>query len=902
MMNKRRLSVLLCIMAVAATTHAQKTKPVTRKDTTRKVIRLAPGLNFNDDRFKRGYIESPLENLAGRLPGVSVTSGTGDRMAALTGVRVRGTTSITGGNDPLVLIDGVPSDLETLSTVYPGDIDQFEVLKDAAETAQYGSRGASGVIVVTTKKGKSGRFHISYDGNAGVQTVSKRLEMLSASEYLATAQRLGKPYIDGGANENYLRYLERTGFLHSHHVALNGGTESSNYRASVAYREREMVVKNNSSNNFVAKIDLSQRALNEQLRIDFGLFTSTQQRADLYDGQRVFYGAAAQNPTYPLQEKVGGGWYTNPTASQIAAPQAMFRASNDLENQHLNAHVQLKLKLDDAFSLSALGTYTNSTNQELQYYPTWIWAQGQALRRQRNYKDWLANFSLDFDRFWGAHRLTARALGEWQHSRQTEFGTLVKGFTNNSTGYHNLAAGALRPYGGTYSDRQDATLLSGLFSARYSIFNRYALSVSVRADGSSLVGENHTWGLFPSISGEWDVKHEAFLRGVDAVNRLKFRIGYGESGNLAGISAYNAVRRMVPTNVVPVNGAPVVTMSEARNYNPDLRWETRATFNVGAEAALWDSRLILTAEYYHAVTRDMLYEYEVPVPPFVYNKLLANNGTLSNDGWELGLGASLLRTRDWGLDVNANLTVQRSRLRSLGGACLGMQLTAPRITPIGGMELGAGFHGGNNNVLYQIVGQPLGVFYLPKSTGLELQPDGSRRYEIEDLDHNGRINVEDGGDRYVAGQATPKVMLGSNIAVRYKNWDLTMQINGAFGHKIFNATALAYMNMTSFPDYNVMRGAPQQNIKDQNVTDYWLEKGDYVNVDYITLGWNVPLRSRVIRGLRLSCSVNNPWTFTAYSGLTPMINSHVVNATIGMDDKRSYPVYRTFSMGVNVQF
>ena len=143
------------------------------------------------------------------------------------------------------------------------------------------------------------------------------------------------------------------------------------------------------------------------------------------------------------------------------------------------------------------------------------------------------------------------------------------------------------------------------------------------------------------------------------------------------------------------------------------------------------------------------------------------------------------------------------------------------------------------------------MFYLPKSTGLELQPDGSRRYEIEDLDHNGRINVEDGGDRYVAGQATPKVMLGSNIAVRYKNWDLTMQINGAFGHKIFNATALAYMNMTSFPDYNVMRGAPQQNIKDQNVTDYWLEKGDYVNVDYITLGWNVPLRSRVIQGLSL---------------------------------------------------
>lgn len=901
-MKKLKIPVLLCLFVAAVAAHGQKTRQTVRQDSAQALLRLDTGLHFNPERLKRGYVENPLENLSGRLPGVSVTSGAGDRMAALTGVRVRGTTSITGGNDPLVLIDGVPSDLETLSTVYPGDIEQFEVLKNAAETAQYGSRGASGVIVVTTKKGKSGQFRISYDGNVGLQLVSKRLEMLSAEEYKTTARQLNVPFVDGGANEDYLRYIERTGLLHSHHIALNGGTATSNYRASVAYREREMVVKNNSSNNFVAKIDLTQLALQDKLRIDFGLFTSAQQRSELFDEQKVFYGAAAQNPTYPLSEKKGGGWYTNPTASQIAAPQAMLKADNDVENQHLNAHVQLKYKLSDDLNISALGTYTNSTNQELQFYPTWIWAQGQAVRNQHHRKEWLANLALDFDRFWGAHRLTARALGEWQHSRQTEFGTLVKGFTNNGLGYHNLAAGSLRPYGGTRSDQQKSTLASALLSARYGLFNRYALSVSVRADGSSLVGENHTWGLFPSVSGEWDVKNEAFMRHIEAVNRLKFRIGYGESGNLGGISAYNALRRLVPVNVVPVNGAPVVTMNEARNYNPDLRWETRGTFNVGAEAALWDNRLVLTAEYYHAVTRDMLYEYEVPVPPFVYDKLLANNGSLVNDGWELGLGASLVRTRDWELDLNANLTVQRSRLRSLGGDYLGMQLTAPRITPLGGLGLGAGFHGGNNNVVYQIVGQPLGVFYLPKNTGLQQQADGSRRYGIADLDGNGHVNVEDGGDRYVAGQATPKVMLGSNIALRYKNFDFAVQINGAFGHKIFNATALAYMNMTSFPDYNVMREAPALHIKDQNITDYWLEKGDYVNVDYITLGWNVPLRSRAVRGLRLSCSVNNPFTFTAYSGLTPMINSHAVNASIGLDDKRSYPVYRTFSMGVNLQF
>ena len=235
-MKKLKIPVLLCLFVAAVAAHGQKTKQTARQDSAQALLRLDTGLHFNPERLKRGYVENPLENLSGRLPGVSVTSGVGDRMAALTGVRVRGTTSITGGNDPLVLIDGVPSDLETLSTVYPGDIEQFEVLKNAAETAQYGSRGASGVIVVTTKKGKSGQFRISYDGNVGLQLVSKRLEMLSAEEYKATARQLNVPFIDGGANEDYLRYLERTGLLHSHHIALNGGTATSNYRASVAYR------------------------------------------------------------------------------------------------------------------------------------------------------------------------------------------------------------------------------------------------------------------------------------------------------------------------------------------------------------------------------------------------------------------------------------------------------------------------------------------------------------------------------------------------------------------------------------------------------------------------------------------------------------------------------------------
>ena len=216
---------------------------------------------------------------------------------------------------------------------------------------------------------------------------------------------------------------------------------------------------------------------------------------------------------------------------------------------------------------------------------------------------------------------------------------------------------------------------------------------------------------------------------------------------------------------------------------------------------------------------------------------------------------------------------------------------------------GAGLHGGDSNILYQIVGQSLGVFYLPHCTGIVDDGKGHKKYQVADLNNDGKIDLSDNSaDRYIAGQATPKMTLGSNISFRYKNYDITLQMNGAFGHKIFNATALSYMNMSSFPDYNVFKKAPSTNIVDQKVTDYWLESGDYLNIDYVTLGWNVPVKCKYISNLRLSCSINNLVTFTHYDGLTPMINSYIVNSTLGIDDKRSYPVYRTFSFGVNIQF
>ena len=327
-----------------------------------------------------------------------------------------------------------------------------------------------------------------------------------------------------------------------------------------------------------------------------------------------------------------------------------------------------------------------------------------------------------------------------------------------------------------------------------------------------------------------------------------------------------------------------------------MKWEVKRTFNAGIDAGFFDNRFILAVDYYNSKTDDMLYLYDVSVPPFAYNKMLANLGSMRN------IGVTPLRTKDMELNINVNVTFQRNKLLSLSGYYKGEYMSAPEYTSISDLN-GAGFHGGYNHIVYQMVGQPLGVFYLPKCTGLVSDGNGGYKYEIEDLNGNG-VSLEDGEDRYIAGQAMPKTLLGSNISFRYKQFDLSVQINGAFGHKIYNGTSLTYMNMDIFPDYNVLREAPSLNIQDQTATDYWLEKGDYINFDYLTLGWNVPLGNlrKYVRNVRLSVSVNNLATITGYSGLTPMINSSIVNNTLGIDDKRSYPVVRSYTMGLSFNF
>lgn len=891
-------------LVVAISVLATKAAPV---DSTAMVGYAKTGTSagsvetVTSDNMNREQVSTALEAINGRVAGLTITR-SDNGVAAMNAVRVRGTTSLTGGNDPLIIIDGVMGDLTTLSSIYPADIESFTILKDASETAQYGSRGASGVIEVVTKKGQSGKTTISYNGSYGFRKVYKNLDMLDAAGYVSEVKKRGLMLIDKGFNTNWQKAIEQTAWLQDHHIAFGGGGKDNGYRVSLGYVDHNGVILHEKSRNFISNMSMYQNMWDGLLKIDVGMFGNLQKnKTAIYDVQKTFYSAAAFNPTFEAAKNTSGGYDGFSYSNQINHPLALMDSRTQDNTTHISTHAKLSFRLAEGLELSIFGAYSHTEVERQQFLPTTIWAHGQAYRSTAKTEQLLGNIVLNYDKTLGKHHINALALAEAERDTYSGFYTTTTNFNNNDIGFDNIQAGALTLWEGTGSYREKPSLSAFMGRVNYDYDNRYSITLTARTDGSSKFGDNNKWGFFPSVSASWNIGNEPFMRDLVWLDNLKLRTGYGLAGNQGGIDAYSTMRYAQPAGIAPVGNEALVALATLRNVNPDLKWEVKRTFNIGADAAFLGNRIFASIDFYTSKTSDMLYNYGVPVPPFAYSSLLANIGQMRNSGVEISLGVTPFKTRDMELNINMNMALQRNKLLSLSGKYQGYELHADDYVVISSLN-GAGFHGGDNNIVYQIVGQPLGTFYLPHCTGLSANDDGSYTYEIEDIDGNGIIDLENGADRKICGQATPKTLLGTNISFRYKNFDIVLQTNGAFGHKIYNGTSLTYMNMNSLPGYNVLSEAPSHNIMDQTATDYWLENGSYLNFDYLTLGWNVPVKSKIISRLRLSFTVNNLATITSYSGLTPIININNVNSTLGVDDKRNYPVSRNYTLGVNISF
>ena len=884
--------------ALSLLVQAQHITPV---DTT---ARLASPDVVTADQMSQQQVTNPLEAINGRVAGVTIQK-SNNGAAAMNAVRVRGTTSITGGNDPLIIIDGVFGDLSTLSSIYPSDIESFTVLKDASETAQYGSRGASGVIEVTTKKGAANRTTVTYNASMGISHVTKNLNMLDAGGYVSAVRSLGLTPIDKGCHTNWQEAIEQTAFMQDHHVAFMGGGERSGYRVSLGYMNHTGVILHDKMNNLTSNMNMHQRMFGDLLTIEVGMFGNVQKdETAVYDVQKTFYSAQAFNPTFGIERNADGGWDGFTDANQINHPLALMDSRTRGKTTHLSTHAKLSFRLSEEWALALFGAYSHNEVENAQFLPTSIWSGGQGFRSSAKTESLLGIATMTWNKFWGSHHFNVMGLAEVERDTHTGFFSTTTGFSTNAIGIDAIQSGAVTLWDGTGSYRNAPSLASFMAKASYDYADCYSLTATIRADGTSKFGSGNKWGCFPSLSASWNIGNEAFMRDVDWLDDLKWNISYGLAGNLGGVDSYMTQNLLTPAGIAPVGQGHAVTFDELRNANPDLKWEVKRTFNTGLIAVFLGSRIIASLDFYTSKTTDMLYLYNVGVPPFSYNKLLDNLGAMRNSGVELALGFTPLTNRDMELNINANVAYQYNKLLSLSGYYNDYWLEAPGEVDMVNLN-GAGFHGGNNHIVYQIVGQPLGVFYLPHCTGLKSDGADGYTYEIADLDGSGDISIANGKDRRICGQAMPKVLLGSNINFRYRQWDVALQVNGAFGHKIYNGTALTYMNMNSLPGYNILADAPQRNIKDQTATDYWLEHGDYVHFDYLTLGWNVPLgqkAQRTISNLRLALTVNDLGTITGYSGLTPMINSSSAGGTLGVDDKNVYPVTRSYYLGVTITF
>ena len=895
--NLRRVAAV-ALIAAALSASAQMLTPV---DSTARV--MSPTVVTAEDMSQQ-QVTNPLEAINGRVAGVTIHK-SNNGAAAMNAVRVRGTTSVTGGNDPLIIIDGVFGDLSTLSSIYPSDIESFTVLKDASETAQYGSRGASGVIEVVTKKGAVDRATVTYNTSVGFTHVSKNLKMLDAAGYSSAVKAQGSMLIDKGYATNWQKAIQQTAFMQDHHVAFMGGGDRSGYRVSLGYMDHDGVILHDKMRNLTSNLNMHQRMFGDLLTIEVGMFGNVQRgQTAVYDVQKTFYSAQAWNPTFGTERNSSGGWDGFTYANQINHPLALMDSRTQDKTTHLSTHAKLIFKLTQNWTVSLFGAYSHNEVETAQFLPTSIWSGGKGYRSSAKTESWLGNAIAEWDKTFGRSHFNVMGLAEIERDIHTGFYTTTTGFSSNDIGIDAIQAGSVTLWDGTGSYRNAPSLASFMARVNYDYDHRYSLTVAARADGSSKFASGNKWGFFPSISAAWNIGNEAFLRDVTWLDDLKWSIGYGLAGNQGAVDSYMAQNVLSPAGIVPVGQYLAVTLDALRNSNLDLKWEVKRSFNTGLGAAFLGNRIIASLDFYMSKTVDMLYLYNVGVPPFSYNKLLDNLGSMRNSGVELALGFTPLTTRDMELNINANVAYQYNKLLSLSGYYKDYWLEVPGEVDLVNLN-GAGFHGGNNHIVYQIVGQPLGVFYLPHCTGLKSDGAGGYVYDIADLDGSGDISIANGKDRQVCGQAMPKVLLGSNINFRFKQWDVNMQVNGAFGHKIYNGTALTYMNMNSLPGYNILADAPARNIKDQTATDYWLERGDYVNFDYITLGWNVPLSAkamRVINRLRLSLTIDDLGTITGYSGLTPIINSSSAGGTLGVDDKNIYPVTRSYHLGVTVTF
>lgn len=854
----------------------------------------------------------PSMMIQGKVAGVSITNtGAGDPNNQAS-IQIRGVSSRSAGLGPLIVIDGVPGG--NLTNINPNDIASFDILKDGAASAIYGTRGSNGVIVVTTKKGsKDGRMHTSYSGMFSWDVINKELDMMSAQEFRDVRLGWGDTGVDLGGNVDWLDAVSRTGTAQQHTLTLSGGNDKSNYRVSADYRDAKGIDLRSHRREYGARASIMHTTKG-------GLFTITANIAPriIYRDQAdwgVFKDAIEANPTTPLMDPENPTRYYNfqgqVVGSNPVERQLLEKDHGDTKLLDWDGTVRLNLLPllgNDSDGNHRLSTQVMFADHQYDNDNSWFrpststicinnGREGEASRsysKERQYVvEWLTNYSGSF----GSHNVKGMAGYSYQYAQYSGLNAYNKDFPNDGLGYDNLGSGEYAKEEGEIdmgSYRNDSKLISFFGRVSYDYAGKYMFTASLRHEGSSKFGADNKWGNFPAVSAGWRISEEPFMKNVKWVSDLKLRADYGVTGN-QDFGSYISLNTMTGFGYYFYNGKYFQVWGPSKNVNPDLRWEKGKNWNIGVDFSLFNNRVYGSVNYFNRKQQDLLGNYKVSVPPYLFDETFVNVGTMKNSGIEIDVNFKAVTTKDFSYDLNFVGTTMKNEFVDFSNS----KYVGQDYYDMAGTEDPYPFY----NLQRIQKGESLGNFYMWRYAGHSA--DGEWLVYDKDGDIIRASQASD-ADRQVVGNGMPKFTMSSSHNFRYKNFDLSLFFRGAFGYDIFNIHDF-YYGTRNFTGNRLDKAYGKNFVVSGSanpvVCDYFLEKGDYLKLDMMTLGYTLNLNDcPYLDRVRVYGTMKNIFTITKFSGVDP--SSYQVNGlTPGAQGSRTYfPTTRQFIVGLQIDF
>lgn len=858
------------------------------------------------DNFVKGAVKDVGQLIQGKVAGLAITNPNGDPTGS-TQIRLRGTNTIGGANTaPLVLIDGIPGEL---GTVAPEDVESVDVLKDGSAAAIYGTRGTNGVILITTKQAKGVDINqVEYNGYVSTSLIAKKLDMLNADEF-----RTLYPDQDHGADTDWIDEISRTPISHVHNLSLMGGNSKTNYIANLNYASRQGIMKKSDFESFQGRIEVTHRMFDDKLKLKFGLFGKKNQMESTTSGGSfrgwVYGQATRRNPTDPVRNE-DGTWNENVSKFEYENPLALlYEAEGNVKKTQLRYNGNIVYNPIKDLTLSAVFSYIRD-NMNRGYGETLShisalrdglagWSSVGAYTKMEKLMELTAQYNKEI----GAHKFSV--LGGYSYN-ETDFEELWidnYGFQDDYFGgWHNIGIGsALKDGKANIGSKKTPTNLIGFFGrATYSFKNRYLLMGALRYEGASqLWGTDNAWGLFPSVSVGWRITEEAFMKNQKIFDDLKLRVGYGVTGSQPK-DPFLGVAMLKYGSYAFVNGNWIQTIVPASNPNPDLKWEEKKETNIGLDFVSWGGRLSGSIDYYNRDVDGLIYEYGVPTPPNLYNKTMANGGTMRNRGVEVLVTVVPVQNKDFEWSTTGTFSLNSNKLISLSGSIFKSDYDY--------FNTGTVEYSGQVADSHRVqVGESIGNFYGFKV--VDVDSEGRWIYEDRNVE---LVNYKDfthaPEDKHVIGNGLPKWYAGWNNTLRYKNFDLNVTMRGAFGFQIINGGRMNYENVKNSRFENRLKSVNDLVFGKHTLSpevepefnSYYVEDGDYWKIDNITLGYSFGQVGKYIKSLRVYGSVLNALTITGYKGIDPEVSTD--GLTPGYDTRDRYPSVRSFTFGVNVKF